>query len=145
MMKRNNQKHVETMIGEDAVITGEIVLNGGAIISGKVMGNVKTSGTVRVTRTGTIEGDIEAGEATVGGTVHGNVQAGKVVLRGDSKVHGDIVYKQLVIEEGASFEGRCDIDTNQPLPESEKLQIDGPVAQEEPELPTEESPSQYSN
>lgn len=145
MMKRNNQKHVETMIGEDAVITGEIVLNGGAIISGKVMGNVKASGTVRVTRTGTIEGDIEAGEATVGGTVHGNVQAVKVVLRGDSKVHGDIVYKQLVIEEGASFEGRCDIDTNQPLPESEKLQLDGTVAQEEHELPTEESPSQYSN
>ena len=145
MMKRNNQKHVETMIGEDAVITGEISLKGGAIISGKVMGNVKASGTVRVTRTGTIEGDIEAGEATVGGTVHGNVQAGKVVLRGDSKVHGDIVYKQLVIEEGASFEGRCDIDTNQPLPESEKLQLDGSVAQEEPELPTEESPSQYSN
>ena len=145
MMKRNNQKHVETMIGEDAVITGEIVLNGGAIISGKVMGNVKASGTVRVTRTGTIEGDIEAGEATVGGTVHGNVQAGKVVLRGDSKVHGDIVYKQLVIEEGASFEGRCDIDTNQPLPESEKLQLDGTVAQEGHELPTEEVPSQYSN
>jgi cytoskeletal protein CcmA (bactofilin family) len=77
----------------------------------------------------------------VGGTVHGNVHAGKVVLRGDSKVPGDIVYKQLVIEEGASFEGRCDIDTNQPLPESEKLQIDGSVAQEEPKLPTEEAPS----
>ena len=144
-MKRNNQKHVETMIGEDAVITGEIVLNGGAIISGKVMGNVKASGTVRVTRTGTIEGDIEAGEATVGGTVHGNVQAGKVVLRGDSKVHGDIVYKHLVIEVGASFAWRCDIDTNQPLPESEKLQLDGTVAQEEHELPTEEVPSQKSN
>ena len=60
-------------------------------------------------------------------------------------MHGDIVYKQLVIEEGASFEGRCDIDTNQPLSESEKLQLDEPVAQEEPALPTEESPSQYSN
>ena len=133
------------MIGEDAVITGKIVLKGGAIISGKVMGNVKASGTVRVTRTGTIEGDIEAGEATVGGTVYGNVQAVKVVLRGDCKVHGDIVYKQLVIEEGASFEGRCDIDTNQPLPESEKLQLDGTVAQEEHELPPEDVPSQYSN
>ena len=141
-MKRNNQKHVETMIGEDAVVTGEIVLKGGAIISGKVMGNVMTSGTVRVTKTGTIEGDVEAGEATVGGTVHGNVQAAKVVLRSDSKVHGDIVYRQLVIEEGASFEGRCDINTNQPLPESEKLQIDGFVAQEEPELPTKEFPPQ---
>lgn len=113
MIKKNPQKHVETMIGEDAVINGEIILKGGAIISGKVVGNVETVGTVRVTRTGVVKGDMEAGEATVGGTVHGNLKAHKVILRSDSKVHGDIVYKQLMIEEGASFEGRCDLARNQ--------------------------------
>ncbi|MBH30705.1 MAG: hypothetical protein CMG71_01795 [Candidatus Marinimicrobia bacterium] len=109
MKKNSRQKHLETMIGEDAVINGEIRLKGGAIISGKVVGNVQTEGTVRVTRTGTVEGDMKAVEATVGGTVHGNVEAEKVVLRSVSKVHGDIIYKQLMIEEGASFEGRCDL------------------------------------
>lgn len=118
-MKRDKQKHVETMIGEDAVINGEIVLKGGAIISGKVIGNVTTAGTVRVTRTGAIEGDVEAGEATIGGTVNGHVTAEKVVLRSHSKVHGDIVYKQLVIEEGASFEGRCDLAASRERRETE--------------------------
>ncbi len=108
-MKKNSQKHVETMIGEDAVINGEIILQGGAIISGKVVGNVHTEGTVRVTSKGTIEGDMKALEATIGGAVHGNVEADKVVLRSACKVHGDIIYKQLMIEEGASFEGRCDL------------------------------------
>ena len=55
---------------------------------------------------------MKAVEATVGGTVHGNVQADKVVLRSASKVHGDIIYKQLMIEEGANFEGRCDLASN---------------------------------
>lgn len=138
-MKRDNKKHVETMIGEDALITGEIVLKGGAIISGKVMGSVKTSGIVRITRTGIVKGDMEAGEVMVGGTVHGNVQAGKVVLRGNSKVYGDIVYKQLVIEEGASFEGRCDIATNQQSLENAESQPEIPTVQEYPEKPDEES------
>ena len=121
-MIRDNKKHVETMIGEDAVITGEIVLKGGAIISGKVMGSVKTSGIVRITRTGIVKGDMEAGEVMVGGTVH-----------------GDIVYKQLVIEEGASFEGRCDIATNQQSLENAESQPEIPTIQEYPEKPDEES------
>ena len=113
MMKKNNQKHVETIIGEDAVISGEITLKGGAIISGKIVGNIKTDGTIRITRAGTVDGDIAAGEATVGGILNGNLRADRVTLRTDSKVNGDILYKQLMIEEGANFEGRCDLASNQ--------------------------------
>ena len=112
-MKKNNQKHVETIIGEDAVISGEITLKGGAIISGKIVGNIKTDGTIRITRAGTVDGDIVAGEATVGGILNGNLRADRVTLRTDSKVNGDILYKQLMIEEGANFEGRCDLASNQ--------------------------------
>ncbi|MEE2876869.1 MAG: polymer-forming cytoskeletal protein [Candidatus Neomarinimicrobiota bacterium] len=130
-MKKNSQKHVETMIGEDAVINGEISLKGGAIISGKVVGNVQTTGTVRVTRTGTVEGDMKASEATIGGTVHGNVQADKVVLRSDSKVHGDIIYKQLMIEEGASFEGRCDLASNKSSEETTLPEASQPAVPED--------------
>ncbi|MBF89846.1 MAG: cell division protein [Candidatus Marinimicrobia bacterium] len=112
-MKKNNQKHVETIIGEDAVISGEIALKGGAIISGKIEANIKTEGTIRITRTGTIDGDIIADEATIGGALNGNLKANKITLRSGSKVNGDILYKQLIIEEGANFEGRCDLASNE--------------------------------
>ena len=112
-MKKNNQKHVETIIGEDAIISGEIKLKGGAIISGKIIGNVNIDGTIRITRAGTVDGDIVASEATVGGILNGNLSADKVTLRTESKVNGDILYKQLMIEEGAHFEGRCDLGSNQ--------------------------------
>ncbi len=98
------------MIGEDAVIRGDVVLNGGAIISGKVYGNVTATGPVRATKTAYIKGDITAQDAYIGGVVEGNLNtSGKVILRSQSSVRGDIVYRELVIEEGAHFEGRCDI------------------------------------
>ena len=109
-MAKDTLRHVETMIGEDAVVRGDIILKGGAIISGKVYGNVRTNGSVRTTKTGYIKGDVTASDAFVGGVVEGNLTtSGKVVLGSRSDVKGDIVYRQLVIEEGAHFEGRCDI------------------------------------
>lgn len=109
-MTKDSLRHVETMIGEEAVVHGDVVLKGGAIVAGKVYGNLRTDGPVRVTRSATIRGDVTASEAFVGGTVEGNVSAtGRVVLRSGSSVKGDVVYRQLVIEEGAQFEGRCEI------------------------------------
>jgi len=35
-MAKESLKHVETMIGEDVVIRGDLALEGGAIISGKI-------------------------------------------------------------------------------------------------------------
>lgn len=109
-MAKDSLKHVETMIGEEAVVRGDLVLKGGAIVAGKIYGNLRTDGPVRVTRSAYIRGDVSASQAFVGGTVEGNVTTtGRVVLRSGSAVKGDIVYRQLVIEEGAQFEGRCDI------------------------------------
>ena len=113
-MKRKdpNKQHVETMIGEDVTISGELKLSGGAIISGMIKGDVITSGIIRLTTNGVVEGNVIASEATVGGEIRGNVRAQKIILRENSKVDGDIIYKKLVIEEGASFQGRCDLDTD---------------------------------
>lgn len=112
MIKKDSNKHVETMIGEDVIISGELKLSGGAIISGMIKGDVITSGIIRLTTTGVVEGNVIASEATIGGEIRGNVRAQKIILRENSKVDGDIIYKKLIIEEGATFQGRCDLDTD---------------------------------
>ena len=122
---KDSFKHVDTMIGADAVIQGDVLLKGGAIISGKVFGNVVTKGPVRITRTGYVKGDIKAADAYLGGVVQGNVRTtGKVVLQSHSKVAGDLVYHRLVIEDGAQFAGKCDIiftnDTGKTSPSSDR-------------------------
>ena len=40
----------------------------------------------------------------------GNIQSnGQVVLGKKCKLQGDIIYKKLLIEDGAKFEGKCDL------------------------------------
>lgn len=110
MAAKDRIKHVDTMIGESAVIQGDILLNGDGIIGGKVFGNIVTKSVVRITKTGYVKGDIKASDAFIGGMVQGNViTTGKVVLQSQSKVEGDLVYNRLVIEDGAQFSGKCDL------------------------------------
>ena len=54
--------------------------------------------------------DITGSDIRLGGFVTGNVQSnGQVVLGKKSKLQGDIVYRKLLIEDGAKFEGKCDL------------------------------------
>lgn len=109
-MVNDTLKHVETMIGADAVVYGNLKLKGGVIIYGMIFGDVITDGPARISRKALVKGNVVASDAYIGGAVEGNLTTnGKVVLKSHSKVSGDIVYQKLVIEEGAQFEGRCDL------------------------------------
>ena len=45
-------------------------------------------------------------------TVIGNINSnGQVVLGSDCVLKGDIVYKKLTIEDGAKFEGKCNLSS----------------------------------
>jgi cytoskeletal protein CcmA (bactofilin family) len=121
-MAKDSLKHVGTMVGADAVIRGDLVLKGGAIICGQVHGNVNTEGPVRGTRDAYVKGDVMASDAFIGGVVEGKLSTfGKVVLRDHSVVKGDIIYRKLVIEEGAQFEGRCDLAPSEDLDQDQNI------------------------
>ncbi len=98
------------MIGADASIEGPIVLNEGIIIYGRVIGNIESKGPVRVAQGAVVEGNITGSDIRLGGVVTGNIQSnGQVVLGKKCKLQGDIIYKKLLIEDGAQFEGKCDL------------------------------------
>ena len=55
-------------------------------------------------------GNIIGSDIRVGGNVVGNLLAdGQVVLGSNCILKGDIVYRKLLIEDGAQFEGKCDL------------------------------------
>ena len=98
------------MIGADAQIDGPVCLNEGIIIYGKIHGDVETKGPVRVAQNAIVDGNISGSDIRVGGTVLGNIHSnGQVVLGKQCILKGDIVYRKLLIEDGAQFEGKCDI------------------------------------
>ena len=109
-MAKINFKNVQTMIGAEAVVNGPIKLRGGIIIYGKVYGDIHTDGPVRITITGEVIGDVQASDAHIGGIIHGNVTvSNRIVLGRKSELKGDLIYRSLVIEDGAQFEGSCSV------------------------------------
>ncbi len=109
-MSKINFQNVHTMIGADARIDGPIKLKEGIIIYGQVHGDVVTDGPIRVAQNAMVQGNITGSHIRIGGTVIGNIAAnGQVILGEKSVLKGDIIYRKLLIEDGAQFEGKCDI------------------------------------
>ena len=98
------------MIGPDANVNGPINLEQGIIIYGKVYGDISTNGSVRIAKDGIVNGNIKCSNIVLGGTIIGDIQSeGSVTLKSTSKLKGDISYRKLHIEDGAKFEGQCDL------------------------------------
>ena len=109
-MAKIDFKNVQTMIGAEAVVNGPIKLRGGIIIYGKVYGDIHTDGPVRITISGEVIGDVQASDAHIGGSIQGNVTvSNRIVLGRKSELKGDLIYRSLVIEDGAQFEGSCSV------------------------------------
>ena len=109
-MAKIDFKNVQTMIGAEAVVNGPIKLRGGIIVYGKVYGDIHTDGPVRITISGVVIGDVQASDAHIGGSIKGNVTvSNRIVLGRKSELKGDLIYRNLIIEDGAQFEGSCSV------------------------------------
>ena len=109
-MNKSNLKSVFTMIGADVEIDGSVKLKEGIIIYGHVLGDVITDVPVWIAKHGLVDGNVSGLDIRVGGTVLGNINSkGQVILGENCVLKGDIIYRKLLIEDGAQFEGKCDI------------------------------------
>ena len=107
-MNKKKDATINTIIGGDTVITGNILLNGNIIIYGEIIGDVKTDGAITLSTTAKVRGNLHGEDLNIGGNVEGNVSAGgKVILGEKALLKGDINAGQVVIEDGAKFEGSC--------------------------------------
>lgn len=98
------------LIGSGTVIKGNIVCNGDIRIDGHVEGNVEVGQKLVIGESGKVKGHIIAGDINISGEVVGNISADKTtVLHGKSNVTGDIATQQIIIEQGAQFNGKCNM------------------------------------
>lgn len=112
-MAKINFNNVQTMIGAGAVVNGPITLKGGIIIYGKVYGDIQTDGPLRITVSGQVFGNVQAIDAHIGGSIKGDITVtNKIVLGSKSEITGDLIYRSLIIEDGAQFEGSCSVIGN---------------------------------
>ncbi|HOW53325.1 MAG TPA: polymer-forming cytoskeletal protein [Syntrophorhabdaceae bacterium] len=104
-MLSKKQGSLETLIGQDSLIRGELVSKGVVRLDGSVEGSVEADHLI-LGRSGTVKGEMSAREVIIDGTVEGSINAEEMVeIKPDGVVEGDIRTFKLVIAEGAFFSG----------------------------------------
>jgi cytoskeletal protein CcmA (bactofilin family) len=105
------QSRIDTLIGAETRIEGDIHFSGGLRVDGSIRGNVSevsaTPGTLVLSEHGRIEGAVTASQLVINGKVLGSMRANQFVeLQTKSRVTGDVHYKSLEMHTGAVIEGK---------------------------------------
>ncbi len=121
-MKTQNEQIMESpvknLIGKDTIIKGDVQSSGDIRVDGQLIGSLKSNGKIVVGQTGIVEGDLTCKQADISGMVKGILKCEELTsLKSTSKVEIELITKQLFIEVGAVFTGKCQMSqpASQPI------------------------------
>ena len=105
------QTQIDSLIGANTIIGGDLNFSGGLRIDGQVNGNViATPGkpsTLVLSEHARVNGEVSVTHLVINGTISGSVSASDYLeLQSKAKVTGDVHYKILEIQLGAIVDGR---------------------------------------
>jgi cytoskeletal protein CcmA (bactofilin family) len=105
MFHKNTEK-LESLIGSNSSVRGEVESEGTLRADGSIEGNISADWVV-VGEKALIKGNITARGIVVGGRVEGNLKAKEIVeIKNKGQVCGEIFTPKLSIAEGGIFDGR---------------------------------------
>lgn len=114
-------KKIDTYIGAESLIKGNIESEKSVSIDGKINGDVTCKGEVIIGKNSVINGNIKAYSVTASGYIKGNINANDFIkLTTSCKVEGDICAKSFIADEGAVFNGVCNMCNTNAKKESTK-------------------------
>jgi cytoskeletal protein CcmA (bactofilin family) len=97
---------INTIIGENSRVVGDFDIAGSIKVEGFLKGKLTTSERLVIGLGGVVLADANVRDAIIGGTFTGTLYAEtRVEMESTAKVRGDVRTKQLVIHEGAEYEG----------------------------------------
>lgn len=111
--KKSNrsQNSIETLVGVDTQINGDVHFSGGLRVDGVIRGDVSepnaSPSTLILSENGSIEGAVTASKIVINGKVTGTVKAGQFIeMQSKARIIGDLHYKSLEMHTGAVIEGK---------------------------------------
>ena len=104
-----------SLLGRDLIITGDIKTDGEVQVDGRLDGNL-TAGTVTIGEQGAVNGKIVATMVHVRGKVTGKIDSTTIELSDTANVQADLIQDQLMISNGAFFDGKCARKSAAPTP-----------------------------
>jgi len=123
----SGQSPIESSIGPNTYINGEIQGDGGLRVDGIVEGNIELTGNLVVTESAKIRAEVKAKNISVAGAIQGNITATRVEILDTGRVWGDLTVKALLINEGAYFRGQTLMPQDLQPP-----QLEAPKSEAEP-------------
>jgi len=128
-MKRKTGDEIISLLGKGAEMNGEISFTNGLRVEGTIKGTVRSEALLEIGPGGVVDADVHIRKISVDGEFRGVIHASdRVEIRKNGKVFGEIFSPCLIIEAGATFDGRCNMSDEKPKPAKEgsaPLKMDG--------------------
>lgn len=131
-MLNKNQKEAQELsnssniIGKGTIVNGSIETFGNIRVEGKVIGDIKTKSKAAFGNSSQVDGSVLAQNAEVAGHITGTIEVTELlVLKATASIDGDIITNKLLVESGASFNGKCKMGVK-----SKEIKIGKPETEE---------------
>jgi cytoskeletal protein CcmA (bactofilin family) len=112
-MAQDGDFSINTIIGPNTELNGDIGTGGFTRIDGSIRGNVRAKGRVIVGERARIKGNVTGTNITIGGVVYGNIIAdGHLVILSTAIVIGDIITRRIQADDGSFINGRIVVCIN---------------------------------
>lgn len=138
--KSKTATKIDTLIGRNTEVVGDVAFGGGLHVDGLVRGNVVAmmdpKAVVSISEHGKISGELRVPHIVVDGTVEGDVYASeRIELAQHARVSGNVFYNLLEMAAGAEVNGKLVHQPGGP----KLLELHAPVGvnQAGPDEPTE--------
>lgn len=99
------------VLGAGTSVSGKLSSNGNLRIDGSFEGELSIDGKLVVGSTGSVTGGVRCASAEIEGRVKTETMtvAGLLSLKSTASVEGEIMIEKLYIEQGAVFNGKCNM------------------------------------
>lgn len=108
---------IETLIGEQCNIVGNLSGSGLLKIDGSIDGDILWQDDVIIGPFALYNGNLSCKNAVISGKVKGNITCEEsLTIESSGKITGDIILRNLVVKEGGAMDGKCTMKSMKELP-----------------------------
>lgn len=142
-MSEERKSHMTSVLGETAIVIGNVTGQGDLEVRGRVQGSVELIGRLLIAETGVVLGNIEATTVTIAGELRGDASSSDgLFVQSTGQVEGILTAARVGIEPGARVRGT--LRSGEPAPTappapSTSEESEGPVEPEVDEAPVEDT------
>lgn len=144
---KSNVIKIDTLLGKRSIIEGNVTGKGNFKIDGIITGDISVNGDIVLGEKSMVTGNVSGKNIIIAGSVIGDVEAsGQLTIKHTGKINGDQKCGSLIVEEGSSVTGKCEIRGNDVVinedEEDEAENFEAPLEDEQIDFGIESDPAE---